>query len=51
MIQLLDLKQKETNILEAQYARRHAEEAAIRTIQAAKQGKTLLIFTLTTIIL
>lgn len=51
MVQLLDLKQKEANLLEAQYARQRAEEAAIQTRQTAQQGRTLLLFTVTTIML
>jgi len=51
MVQLLDLKQKEANLLESQYARQRAEEAAIQTRQAAQQGRTILLFTVTTIML
>ena len=51
MVQLSDLKQKEANLLEAQYARQRAEEAVIQTRQVAQQGRILLLFTVTTIML
>lgn len=51
MAQLLDLKQKEANLLESQYARLRAEEAVVQTRQSAQQGRTLLLFTVMTIML
>jgi hypothetical protein len=44
MFLLMDLKQKEANLSEAHYARIQAE-------QSVEQGRTLILFTLITIIL
>jgi hypothetical protein len=43
LIQLLDLKQKQASVMEAAYARSQAEETA-------RQGKTIMVFTITTVV-
>ncbi|KAL1986929.1 hypothetical protein VTN96DRAFT_5346 [Rasamsonia emersonii] len=47
---LLDLKQKNTNILEAVEARKQAQQAARQAEETTKQGRTILVFTIVTII-
>ena len=47
---LLDLKQKQANASEARSARKQAEDTAVQAEQTTKQGKTVLVFTVVTII-
>ncbi|KAF2196646.1 ankyrin [Delitschia confertaspora ATCC 74209] len=47
---LLDLKQKNANLVEAAQARRQTEETSQQTAQTVKQGRTILMFTIVTII-
>ena len=47
---LLDLKQKQANIQEARSARKMAEQSAKQAESAAKQGRTVMLFTVVTII-
>ncbi|KAK4212034.1 hypothetical protein QBC37DRAFT_401872 [Rhypophila decipiens] len=47
---LIDLKQKFSNILEARWSRTMAEEASRQAEETAKQGTTLMVFTSVTIV-
>jgi hypothetical protein len=47
---LLDVKQKNTNILEAAAARHQANKTRFQAEQTAKQGRTILVFTIVTIV-
>ncbi|KAL2856481.1 hypothetical protein BJY01DRAFT_203439 [Aspergillus pseudoustus] len=47
---LVDLKQKQSNVLDARSARIQAEEALKMTKQAEKQGKITMVFTMVTIV-
>ncbi|KAL4905602.1 hypothetical protein BDW74DRAFT_177971 [Aspergillus multicolor] len=47
---LLDLKHKQANLLEVKFARQHAKAAEKQAADTAKQGDTLLVFTVVTIV-
>ena len=47
----MDLKQKQSDVLDARSARIQAEESLKMTKENERQGKTLMIFTVVTIIL
>lgn len=54
---LVDLKQKQSDTMEARFSRKELEEsvqltkaARMQTQQSAKQGKTIMVFTMVTII-
>ncbi|KAL6873039.1 hypothetical protein J3F83DRAFT_731846 [Trichoderma novae-zelandiae] len=47
---LVDLKQKQNNMIDARAARQQAEQSHRMTLEAEKQGKTLMVFTIVTII-
>ncbi|KAI3320968.1 hypothetical protein HD806DRAFT_504125 [Xylariaceae sp. AK1471] len=47
---LVDLKQKQSNVMDARSARIQAEESFKLTKQAERQGKTIMVFTIVTIV-
>ncbi|OTA05086.1 hypothetical protein A9Z42_0057270 [Trichoderma parareesei] len=47
---LVDLKQKQNNMIDTRTARLQAEQSHLMTLQAEKQGRTLMVFTIVTII-
>ncbi|KAL5092346.1 hypothetical protein Trisim1_001603 [Trichoderma cf. simile WF8] len=47
---LVDLKQKQSNIIDTRTARLQAEQSHTMTLQAEKQGKTLMILSIVTIV-
>ncbi|KAL7911964.1 hypothetical protein GGI35DRAFT_303011 [Trichoderma velutinum] len=47
---LVDLKQKQNNMIDTRTARLQAEQSHIMTIQAGRQSKTLMVFTFVTIL-
>lgn len=47
---LVDLKQKQSNVMDAHFMRNQAIETARLTTETVKQGKTLMVFTVATII-
>ncbi|KAK1249258.1 hypothetical protein MKX07_002774 [Trichoderma sp. CBMAI-0711] len=47
---LVDLKQKQNNMIDARTARLQAEQSHLMTLEAEKQGRTLMVFTIVTIV-
>ncbi|KAH0526557.1 hypothetical protein TsFJ059_009860 [Trichoderma semiorbis] len=47
---LVDLKQKQNNIIDTRTARIQAEQSHLMTLEAEKQSKTLMVFTVVTIV-
>ncbi|KAH8652160.1 hypothetical protein BX600DRAFT_472039 [Xylariales sp. PMI_506] len=47
---LVDLKQKQSNVMDARSARVQAEESLKMTKESEKQGKTIMVFTIVTIV-
>lgn len=47
---LLDLKQKQANILEAEWTRQQSVESRKQSVQTTKQGETIMVFTVVTIV-
>lgn len=47
---LVDLKQKQNNMIDTRTARLQAEQSHIMTVEAGKQSKTLMVFTIVTVV-
>ncbi|KAL7819926.1 hypothetical protein V8C26DRAFT_419560 [Trichoderma gracile] len=47
---LVDLKQKQNNMIDTRTARLQAEQSHLMTLEAEKQGRTLMVFTIVTIV-
>ncbi|KKO99186.1 hypothetical protein THAR02_08719 [Trichoderma harzianum] len=47
---LVDLKQKQNNIIDTRTARIQAEQSHLMTLEAGKQSKTLMVFTIVTVV-
>ncbi|PTB66967.1 hypothetical protein BBK36DRAFT_1118298 [Trichoderma citrinoviride] len=47
---LVDLKQKQNNMIDTRTARLQAEQSHLMTLQAEKSGRTLMVFTIVTIV-
>jgi hypothetical protein len=47
---LVDLKQKQNNMIDARTARIQAEQSHLMTIESEKQSRTLMVFTIVTIL-